>query len=274
MVTSLKQIDANRRNALLSTGPSSSEGKEVVSRNAVKHGILSRSLLLDDESPEEYQALVIELQNNLQPHGVLEFTLVEKIAIALWRQKRLVRAETATIDESRQPMRILEEVRESLGHDCDIQLTEEEVTKDDEQHIQWCENVIAEIERCVVRDVSDLEKEAPLTYKFAVERVKEGCSLQEYLMKFGGADKYLKKLEAYCRSELRKEGMRIIARRVVEQVRDKRCIPEDKYLELFARYQVMLDGELYKAIKVLREAQAWRFKAIVNDVNLGNASAG
>ena len=262
MVTSVKQIEANHRNALLSTGPTSCEGKKAVSHNAVKHGILSRSLLLDDESPEEYQALVDELRNNLQPHGVLELSLVEKIAIALWRQKRLIRAETATIEELRQPMRILDEVRETLGHGSGIQLTEEEITKNDEQYIEWYKAVINEIEKCVVRDVINLAKDAPLACNYAISMAKEGQSLQDYLVKCGGSDKYLKRLAVFCRSQLRKEETRIIARRVVEQVREKRSILPEKSLELFSRYQVMLDGELYKAIRALRDAQAGRDKVI------------
>jgi hypothetical protein len=41
-MTSDRQREANRRNALLSTGPRSDEGKQRVRRNALKHGLAAR----------------------------------------------------------------------------------------------------------------------------------------------------------------------------------------------------------------------------------------
>ena len=39
---SQKQLEANRKNALKSTGPRTPEGKAAISRNALKHGIFAR----------------------------------------------------------------------------------------------------------------------------------------------------------------------------------------------------------------------------------------
>jgi hypothetical protein len=36
-MTSVKQIEANRRNALSSTGPNTAQGKQRASQNAVRH---------------------------------------------------------------------------------------------------------------------------------------------------------------------------------------------------------------------------------------------
>lgn len=71
--------------------------------NATTHGILSRRLLLTGEDPAEYQALLTDLRKTLRPAGALEAALVEKVAVAIWRQKRLVAAEAATIELSRAP---------------------------------------------------------------------------------------------------------------------------------------------------------------------------
>jgi hypothetical protein len=65
--------------------------------NAVKHGLLSGKLILEGEAPEDYQALMGGLERSLQPKGTLELALVEKVAIALWKQRRLVAAETASV---------------------------------------------------------------------------------------------------------------------------------------------------------------------------------
>jgi hypothetical protein len=42
---SLKQMEANRRNAQKSTGPKTPDGRAVSKMNALKHGILSKEVL-------------------------------------------------------------------------------------------------------------------------------------------------------------------------------------------------------------------------------------
>lgn len=45
-----RQIQANRMNALKATGPKTEVGKDIVAGNAIKHGILSKEVLLKGES--------------------------------------------------------------------------------------------------------------------------------------------------------------------------------------------------------------------------------
>lgn len=98
-----KQEQANIRNAQLSTGPTSPEGKAVVSRNAVKHGIFANDLVINAgdgrEDALEYQELLTDLKSDLAPVGRMEMMLVEKIAVNYWRLRRLVRYETGEIRE-------------------------------------------------------------------------------------------------------------------------------------------------------------------------------
>ena len=60
-MTSEKQAEANRCNALNSTGPKTPEGKAAVSHNALRHGLLSRDILL----PGEDEATLRELGEHL-----------------------------------------------------------------------------------------------------------------------------------------------------------------------------------------------------------------
>jgi uncharacterized protein YjcR len=84
MATQL-QIDANRRNAQLSTGPKTQEGKAAVSRNALKHGFRSDiyKTMLQDESAEAYDELLADLIAEHQPQTLAEESYVERMALCL-----------------------------------------------------------------------------------------------------------------------------------------------------------------------------------------------
>src|SRR5260370_15181392 len=93
-MASEKQRVANRRNAQRSTGPKSAEGKQVVGRNALKHGLLSRQVLLPGENASSLAKLRRRIVDALQPAGGLERLLVDRIVQGLWRLRRLGRLET------------------------------------------------------------------------------------------------------------------------------------------------------------------------------------
>lgn len=98
MQTSIAQITANQLNSKKSTGPITELGKNKVSTNAIKHGLYSKNLILADEDELEYQNLLEQLYLELNPIGLIEQTLVERISIAIWRQKWPLRSETTHID--------------------------------------------------------------------------------------------------------------------------------------------------------------------------------
>ena len=92
-MTSDKKAEANRRNALKSTGPKTPEGKAAVRHNAVKHGLLSQDILLPGEDETALRELGERLKIELRPEGELENLLVERIVAAHWRLRRLGRVE-------------------------------------------------------------------------------------------------------------------------------------------------------------------------------------
>ncbi len=64
-MTSDKQLRANQRNALKSTGPRTPEGKAAIRRNALKHGLLSQEVLLPGEDEAALKDLGDTLRNEL-----------------------------------------------------------------------------------------------------------------------------------------------------------------------------------------------------------------
>ncbi len=83
-------------------GPRTPQGKENSKYNALKHGIFSKVVLLKDEPRAEYRALLKGLREHFQPVGTPEEVLVEKLAMFLWRHRRLVATERAEIQKSTQ----------------------------------------------------------------------------------------------------------------------------------------------------------------------------
>jgi hypothetical protein len=79
------------------TGPRSLAGKDRTKHNALKHGIFSKAVLLKGESRQEFVVLLTGLRADFRPVGTLEETLVEKLAVLIWRYRRLIAFETGGI---------------------------------------------------------------------------------------------------------------------------------------------------------------------------------
>ena len=98
---SAKQVAANQANAAKSTGPKTPKGKSVSKMNALKHGILSREVLVRgvfrQESGQELTSLHQRFWDNLKPEGPLEEMLVDQIVTAHWRLRRALTAEAGEI---------------------------------------------------------------------------------------------------------------------------------------------------------------------------------
>ncbi len=102
---SIQRIEANRLNALKSTGPKTPQGKANVRLNALKHGFLSKQIVISSkaigEDPKEFEALLGNLQQHYQPADMGEELQVEIIAVCLWRERRALRCELGEIGRAR-----------------------------------------------------------------------------------------------------------------------------------------------------------------------------
>jgi hypothetical protein len=100
-MTSLRKIEANRRNARFSTGPRSPGGRARARRNALKSGIYAKTALLSSENAAAYAALRVQVFQHYEPEGPIEEGLVELIIADLWRLNRLLRIENEFIFHTR-----------------------------------------------------------------------------------------------------------------------------------------------------------------------------
>jgi hypothetical protein len=97
---STRKIEANRNNALRSTGPRTVMGKLTASRNSIKHGFFTPDVVNVEGfegSREDFDALLEGLRDFYEPDNILEDFLVRNIAICFWKKERIIRAENGQI---------------------------------------------------------------------------------------------------------------------------------------------------------------------------------
>ena len=275
-MTTQKQVAANRGNALKSTGAKTAAGKAVVAGNAVKHGILSSRILLDGEDADIYGQLRDEMMLALRPVGILEIALAEKIAAALWKQRRLTAAESASLELSRSAKLAVNRraIKAAMGMDHtapEVRAHElEPISREDREDQKQCRKIIEEF-LALDEDVLDsndlvrLAAEAPAMFaqlKGEAESDEEddAMSVAEYLeVVEDGLSGWARLTYGQCESELELLKRREMVQEVAKLVVAEKSAPITN--ELMIRYQVALDGELYRAMDQFRKQQEWRIKS-------------
>jgi hypothetical protein len=86
-----KQMQANKLNAQMSTGPKTPEGKANSSLNRLSHGFASHARIMPGEDAEQFKGLLTDLQNEYQPATATEQILVEEMVTSRWLGLRAFR---------------------------------------------------------------------------------------------------------------------------------------------------------------------------------------
>jgi len=186
-MTSDKKVEANRRNALKSTGPKTPEGKDAVRLNALKHGLLSQEVLLPGEDEATLRELGERLRAELQPVGELENLLVDRIIAAHWRLRRLGRVEAGIfvwehyeelVERAQEEARTykadqqLAELANLVGTTVtDEQKREEAISRAQEMKAKQQDVETATLGRSFIRDANEANAFSKLSrYEAAIER--------------------------------------------------------------------------------------------------------
>jgi hypothetical protein len=93
-MASEKQVSANRRNAIKSTGPKTSNGKQQSRRNAMRHGLTAATVVTAIEDSQEFEQFAAAIRADYQPVSTVEHELVTRLASLLWRLRRSTLIET------------------------------------------------------------------------------------------------------------------------------------------------------------------------------------
>jgi hypothetical protein len=254
-MTTQKQLVANQGNAKRGTGPKTPEGKAVASRNAMKTGLLSRELILPGEKQEEFDALFNSLCTELRPYGTLETSLVERIAVTMWRQRRLVRAERAQIWTNQMGVGAPSQRKQDVSEMPDAVLMASILRQEaNANRIDQLEREFRLFHLAQEMTFPEFSEHYPLVSRlFPDPELRYGCAERTVSAAYGD----LKELQTkWLIAIVQHREMAAIA----DVEADVKAIP--KAAETLSRYQAALDNEWYKAMRAFREAQAFRQKTM------------
>ena len=85
---SLQRLEANRRNALRSTGPRTEDGKQRSRVNALRHGLTAETVVGSLEDAEDYKAFEAAIIADYEAETAVARELVLRLASLLWRLRR------------------------------------------------------------------------------------------------------------------------------------------------------------------------------------------
>jgi hypothetical protein len=119
-MTSYRQIDANRRNAVKSTGPRTDAGKRVARCNAVRHGLTAETVIGALEDAEDYKAFEAAITADYDAQSAIERELVLRLASLLWRLRRATTMETGLFEIQAEHLSSYRQTRQLLPNSQDV----------------------------------------------------------------------------------------------------------------------------------------------------------
>ncbi|MBN1816542.1 MAG: hypothetical protein JW828_04230 [Sedimentisphaerales bacterium] len=275
-MVSQKQLLANRKNALQSTGPRTPEGKARAARNSLKHGLLAKEVVITEgegaEDPQAFTALLEDLLEQFQPIGSLEEILVEKIAVCYWRLRRAQRYEVGVL-------------RQRLDMGSDDYYDQEGNPTNDQIHeqilllLEYCKDAGRDFTKLSELHAKGTSLEEIFNDKVVWERLYRCClnpssdgpvpspqHMIDILRMDVSDDEIWKTLGIVCKLYLRDTSLKI-----KKLIRDKArnrfrlsalkkqyALPPRQEMDNLLRYETSIERQLYKAINQLERLQRQR----------------
>ena len=92
------RAETARINGAKSNGPATPDGRAISSRNSLRHGLTAKAVVLETESQDEFAALLDSFLDRFHPADPVEQELVETMAAARWRLRRLYTIESRILE--------------------------------------------------------------------------------------------------------------------------------------------------------------------------------
>lgn len=271
-MTTEAQIKANQENAKKSTGPTSIEGKQRSSMNAITHGIFANIPLLPGENEEQFKILREDLIKTYQPIDTMEMHLVQRIYLGLIRQKRLQEAEAAKLKISMMPEVLAVSVNQILKASTKKEYSAEDLSNRTIESYRYYEAAMKEIEASQFETaevpIETIEKNMPYTLPLLKERFKKYyTSSWSYAIERPGVIKdLLDKVRFYIHGQLAVLKRNLVGMNLFDDLKIIHRIPQGNDMAILSKYQVQLDTDLYRAMGALREYRNNKAKLIEGEV--------
>ena len=254
-VVSNEQRLANRQNARHSTGPKTPTGKAHSSRNALKHGLLARDVVINgpqlSETQADFDALLADLLRELKPRTLMEETLVERIATCYWRLRRAQRFEVGAIRDALETpdpqAQALEKLRSKLASAQGALSLESEL----DDLLKIPEDQLTPGQR---REIETQADDFAQVNHFNFLGIEPPARMDLIRKSLPGIVKDLEKKIRALREELdvaeRDESLRSARRPFTS------ALPDRDALLKVVRYENMLDRQIHRALAELRRLRA------------------
>ena len=291
-MVSNKQLEANRRNAELSTGPVTAEGKAIVSKNRVSHGLLSRDVVLpgmeEFEKIEDFQQMKESMEVYWQPEGLMEEALCEDLAIQWWRMRRLYRHESGSLKEQHESTKkfwydtrtesrgfsdIPKEVLGIDAHENDLRWHKEwldivdaslkkrrkslKLIFDDEDCLcmfsDWFEEYYHKVEKLLARRKNIPDCHDDNYESFVMDILqKAGVTIKELLEDF----------QTHLEYQIKDIEGKLVDKLHQYEIKKEQILPSTVTNESFLKYEASIRRNIEKDIKQLIQLQAFRTGAL------------
>jgi hypothetical protein len=232
-------------------GPQTPEGKAVVKKNALKHGLCAQAVVIQagdgQESQEEFDHLLDRLRADLQPEKVLEEMQVERIAVCYWRLWRCLRAETGEIRKALDSCRLTWEQDRmdalSFAKMC--------TTQSDSRRTLWQDslglNHLLQLWEAARQEIADQgHLSTPLN-----DRLRRTLPQSQYVpwenreAALAFIDREIGRLNAIRDMYQKKETLEL------EALKASLALPPREVLDKILRYETTISRQLYKAMAEL-----------------------
>ncbi len=265
------QIKANQENAKKSTGPTSIEGKQRSSMNAVTHGIFSNIAILPGEDEAFIQRLRQDILATYQPQDTMERCLVDRIYIAMVRQVRLCEAEAAKLRMSMRPEILAESLSQILRHSTIRRFKGNDLSDEMESNYQFYLKVIEELSPYPLIDnlpsLGLIERTMPKTFVLLKNKARDyEISWEKFREDLNKILKALREIKKEANNYVASNQDIHVAYGLLEDMQIIHRIPHGVDITLMTKYQVQLDNDLYRAMKVLEAYRENKAKLIEGEL--------
>jgi hypothetical protein len=265
------------------TGPRSEEGKERSSQNATKHGLRSERPVITGEDPAEWDAFRNDIVQTYRPATILERELAERVALQMWRFRRVTRFETQVINDAMDAAgrhtayTITGIYADPRAQTVKLAFEEEQKYREELALVPAAQKTLAEVhnlppDTAIEPDVAWLllnlfhedegSEPQPMTAG-ALRRGLTALARKPLAQTLRAAAERLEERRQDLEKDLaaasrRMEFLTLETARQGDALRHERVLPLDEALKRVQRYESHVSRQLDQAIKLLEKVQAER----------------